>query len=149
MTGLEQFGNYFLDLASPTAYSGPDMLRTLEAIGGPLEHHLHSEVAIIANLINHSSAPTEGTPQFKAIKNAFQNWSRSTISKGGIWDTVPFVLLNHDKTSENGKWADWPTLPLATKWTSINVTSSWNGSFWLFASCDYNGLPQELHGLKV
>ena len=149
LPGLNQFEAYLSSLPKADDISSTQLTNIMDSFIEPFQQHLHSEVAAIASLAAHPRAPVEGNPKFKTVRNAINAWGKNTVSKAGVWDVVPFFLLNHDKTSENGKWADWPTMPLAVKWGGRHLTSSWNGGYWLFASCDYQGLPQELHALRT
>jgi hypothetical protein len=110
----------------------------------PFEQHFHSEIATISNLADHPNAPKQGTPENDAASATFKAWGKSTVTKAGVTDVVPFFLLNLDRTIENGMWVNWPPMPAPIRWGLINLAGAWRSTWWKFASCDAAGQPQEL-----
>ncbi|KAF7560089.1 hypothetical protein G7046_g4069 [Stylonectria norvegica] len=147
--GLVEFNTYLTTLASPTALSAVELIRIMDSFKPAFENHFHSEIATIAALAGHRSVPADGTPEATLASNTFKTWGKATVTKAGMLDVVPFFLLNLDRTAEGGLWANWPPMPAPVKWGMVNLAGSWYGSWWKFASCDAQGLPQELYALRT
>lgn len=77
----------------------------------PFEVHFHSEISTIADLANHPNAPKPGSPEEAEASLMFKTWGKSTVTKAGTLDVVPFFLLNLDGTLEDGLWENWPPIP--------------------------------------
>ncbi|KAL2259692.1 hypothetical protein VTK26DRAFT_6530 [Humicola hyalothermophila] len=146
--GLASFEKYLSSLPSPASFSGTELLRIMDGFHEPFERHFHSEISTIARFANHPNAPKEGTPEHADAALTFKRWGKSTVTKAGLTDVVPFFMLNLDHTFEDGTWANWPPMPAAIRWGLINLAGSWRSSWWKFASCDANGNPQELYALR-
>lgn len=114
----------------------------------PFENHFHSEITTIAGMAEHPNAPKEGTPEAANASLTFKTWGKSTVTKAGTADVVPFFLLNLDRTTEDGLWANWPPMPAPIKWGLINIAGAWHWGWWKFASCDAAGQPRELYALE-
>jgi hypothetical protein len=116
----------------------------------PFEEHFRNEIGTIATLAKHPAAPKEGTPEAAAASTTFKTWGKTTVSKAGTWDVVPFFLLNLDRTDgfENGRWANWPPMPAPIRWMLVNVMGSYHSAWWKFASCDAAGQRRELYALQ-
>jgi hypothetical protein len=61
---------------------------------------------------------------------------------------LAFFFLNCDATFEGGKWSAWPPLPGPIRWVFTHICTWPNRAYWKFASCDYNGNPQNLYAVK-
>lgn len=146
--GLGEFNTYLTTLASPTALSHVELLRIMDGFKTDFEHHFHSEISTIAAIATHPKVPADGTPEAAAAFDTFKTWGKSTVTKAGMVDVVPFFLLNLDRTVEDGMWANWPPMPAPIKWGMINLVGSWYGGWWRFASCDSQGQPKELYALQ-
>lgn len=112
------------------------------------EAHFHSEISTIANLSAHAAAPKAGSPEEAAASATFKSWGKSTVSKAGTTDVVPFFLLNLDRTAEDGMWANWPPMPAPIRWGLTNIAGAFHSGWWRFASCDSAGRPRELYALQ-
>lgn len=115
LEGLAEFNTYLTTLKSPTDLSADELRRIMASFQEPFEHHFHSEIHTIAAMADHSGAPVMGTPDDVAAALTFKTWGKSTVSKAGMLDVVPFFLLNLDRTVEDGLWANWPPMPAPIK----------------------------------
>jgi hypothetical protein len=149
LSGLAEFEKYLTTLKSPTDFSGDELLRIMKSFQEPFEQHFHSEIATIAKFADHLNAPKQGTPEYDAAGLTFKTWGKSTVTKAGMTDVVPFFLLNLDRTVEDGLWANWPPMPAPIKWGLINLAGAWHSGFWRFSSCDSSGKPQELWAFRA
>ncbi|KAK6216023.1 hypothetical protein LQW54_003999 [Pestalotiopsis sp. IQ-011] len=145
--GLGEFQKYLTSLSSPSAFDGAELQRIMSGFQEPFEHHFHHEIATIAALKDHANAPKPGTPEATEASATFKTWGKTTVTKAGTLDVVPFFLLNLDGTVEDGLWANWPPIPAPIKWGLTNIGGSWHGSWWKFSSCS-NGQPKQLYALQ-
>ncbi|KAL2137277.1 hypothetical protein VTI74DRAFT_5008 [Chaetomium olivicolor] len=149
LAGLADFEKYLTNLKSPADFSGEELLRIMQSFQQPFEEHFHNEIATISKFSDHPNAPKEATPEYDAAAATFKAWGKSTVTKAGVTDVVPFFLLNLDRTVEDGMWANWPPMPAPIKWGLINVAGAWHSRWWKFASCDADGQPQELWAYRA
>jgi hypothetical protein len=149
LVGLAEFNTYLTSLKSPSAFSSDELLRIMGTFQEHFEHHFHHEINTIAALADHPNAPKEGTPKATEASATFKSWGKSTVSKAGTTDVVPFFLLNLDRTTafEEGKWANWPPMPAPIRWGMINIAGAWHSGWWKFSSCDASGQRRELYAL--
>ena len=146
--GLGEFQSYLASLKTPaTDFSGAELLRIMEGFREPFAAHFHSEIETIAALAAHPNAPAPGSPEEAEASLTFKRWGKSTVTKAGTLDVVPFFLLNLDGTVEDGLWANWPPIPAPIKWGLTNIAGAWYGGWWKFSSCA-GGKPRELYALK-
>jgi len=148
LTGLEEYHKYLSSLPSPSDFSGTELRRIMSTFQEPFVDHFHAEIATISALADHPNAPKEGTEEAKAASATFKSWGKSTVTKAGVTDVVPFFLLNLDRGIEAGMWANWPPMPAPVKWGLINIAGSLHSSWWKFASCDARGNKRELFALQ-
>lgn len=113
------------------------------------ENHFHSEIVTISKLSDHANAPKEGTPENAAASATFKAWGKSTVTKAGVTDVVPFFLLNLDRTVEDGLWANWPPMPAPIRWGLINIAGAIRSGLWKFTSCDAAGQPKQLWAFQA
>ncbi|KAH6619339.1 hypothetical protein B0J18DRAFT_241861 [Chaetomium sp. MPI-SDFR-AT-0129] len=148
LAGLAEFEGYLTGLKTPSELSGEELVRILNSFQQPFEQHFHNEITTISKFSDHPNAPKQGTPENDAASATFKAWGKSTVTKAGVADVVPFFLLNLDRTFEDGLWANWPPMPAPIRWGLINIAGSWHSGRWRFASCDAAGQPKELwaHG---
>ncbi|KAI0477332.1 hypothetical protein GGR56DRAFT_691847 [Xylariaceae sp. FL0804] len=144
--GLSEFEKYLTSLKSPIDFSGDELVRIMTAFQEPFEHHFHSEIGTIARLAEHPNAPQAGSPEAAAASQTFKAWGKSTVTKAGTLDVVPFFLLNLDGTVEEGMWANWPPIPAPIKWGLTNIGGAYYSRYWKFSSCA-GGKPKQLHAL--
>ena len=147
--GLAEFEKYLTGLKSPADFSGDELIAVMKSFQQPFEQHFHSEISTISKFSDHPNAPKEGTPEKDAAAATFKSWGKSTVTKAGMTDVVPFSLLNLDRTVEDGLWANWPPMPAPIKWGLINIAGAWHSGWWRFASCDAAGQPQELWAYRA
>ncbi|SPO02368.1 uncharacterized protein DNG_05041 [Cephalotrichum gorgonifer] len=145
LDGLAEFKTYLTTLPAPTDFSGSELRRIMESFRDPFETHFHNEIKTIAEMADHPRAPAPGTPEETAAGLTFKTWGKTTVSKAGMLDVVPFFLLNLDRTVEEGLWANWPPMPAPIKWGMVNLAGSWHSGWWKFSSCDANQRPKELY----
>ncbi|KAI1338473.1 hypothetical protein F5Y15DRAFT_129796 [Xylariaceae sp. FL0016] len=144
--GLAEFEKYLSAPNIPSKFSGAELVRIMSAFQEPFENHFHSEIKTIAALSSHPKAPKAGTPEEAAAALTFKTWGKSTVTKAGTLDVVPFFLLNLDGTVEEGMWANWPPIPAPIKWGLTNIGGAYHNGFWKFSSC-VSGKPKQLHAL--
>ncbi|KAK7750959.1 hypothetical protein SLS62_007092 [Diatrype stigma] len=144
--GLAEFQSYLSSLQTPTDFSGVELQRIMAGFQEPFADHFHSEIGTIAALADHPSAPKPGSPEAAAAALTFKTWGKSTVTKAGTLDVVPFFLLNLDGTVEEGLWANWPPIPAPIKWGLTNIAGAYYSSWWKFSSCA-GGKPKELYAL--
>ncbi|PKS08259.1 hypothetical protein jhhlp_005202 [Lomentospora prolificans] len=146
--GLGEFNTYLTSLKSPSDFSGTELRRIMASFHEPFENHFHSEITTIADMADHPKAPKAGSPEEAAASTMFKTWGKTTVSKAGVWDVVPFFLLNLDRSAEAPLWTNWPPMPGPIKWGMVNIAGSWYSSWWKFSSCDANQRPKELYALE-
>ncbi|KAK7738345.1 hypothetical protein SLS53_006156 [Cytospora paraplurivora] len=151
LPGLAELNKYLLSVQpNPQSLDPAELLRILDSFAADFETHFHNEIPTIANLASHPNAPAPDTPRAAEASATFKAWGKSTVSKAGTTDVLPFFLLNLDRTKqfEEGTWANWPPIPAPIKWGLINIGGWWNGNYWKFASCDSAGNRRELYALQ-
>ncbi|ROT39621.1 hypothetical protein SODALDRAFT_134403 [Sodiomyces alkalinus F11] len=148
LPGLEDFHAYLASLTDPAQFSGAELRRIMSTFQQPFEVHFHSEIATLAGLASHPNAPREGTAEAAMARAVFKSWGKSTVSRAGTADVVPFFLMNLDRGVEGGMWANWPPMPAPIRWGLANVAGAWYGGRWRFASCDAQGRSRELYALE-
>ncbi|KAI1134867.1 hypothetical protein F5Y05DRAFT_193763 [Hypoxylon sp. FL0543] len=146
--GLAKFEKYLRDVeAQPARFDGAELVRIMDGFQEPFGEHFHSEIATIAALADHPNAPKPGSPEEAAASATFKSWGKSTVTKAGTLDVVPFFLLNLDGTAEEGAWANWPPIPGPIKWGLVNIAGAWHSRWWKFSSCA-GGRPRKLYALQ-
>ncbi|KAJ0122567.1 hypothetical protein J7T55_003081 [Diaporthe amygdali] len=151
LPGLAEFNKYLLSVQpNPQSLDSTELLRIMDGFHANFENHFHSEIKTIANLASHPNAPAPDTPAAAEASNTFKTWGKSTVTKAGTTDVVPFFLLNLDRSTqfEEGQWANWPPIPAPIKWGLINIGGWINGNYWKFSSCDASGARRELYALQ-
>ncbi len=144
--GLGEFQSYLSSLESPEDFSGDKLRGIMSSFQEPFDAHFHSEIGTISRLAEHPNAPKPGTPEEATAALTFKTWGKSTVTKAGTLDVVPFFLLNLDGTVEEGLWANWPPIPAPIKWGLTNIAGAYYSSWWKFSSCA-GGKPRELYAL--
>jgi hypothetical protein len=147
LPGLASLETYLVNLATPSAFSGLDLLAIMSSFRAPFAHHFHHEIATITSLSSLPAAPAHDSPEADAAAAVFKAWGKKTVMKAGAADGVPFFLLNLDATYEEGRWASWPPMPAPVRWGLVNVAGAVHWGWWKFASCDAWGRPRELYAL--
>ncbi|KAH7363443.1 hypothetical protein B0T11DRAFT_282608 [Plectosphaerella cucumerina] len=148
LPGLAEFNTYLSSLEDPILFSAAELRRIMTSFQVAFETHFHSEISTLAALADHPGAPKPGSSQAAAASAVFKTWGKSTVTKAGTTDVVPFFLMNLDRDVEGGMWANWPPIPAPIKWGLVNIAGSWYGGRWKFSSCDANGRPRELYALQ-
>ncbi|KAI0812867.1 hypothetical protein GGR55DRAFT_585567 [Xylaria sp. FL0064] len=146
LPGLAEFEKYLTSLRSPKDFSGTELQRIMSSFQEPFETHFHSEISTIASLADHPNAPKPGSPEEAAASQTFKTWGKSTVTKAGTLDVVPFFLLNLDGTVEDGMWANWPPIPAPIKWGLVNIAGAYHNRWWKFSSCA-GGKPRQLYAV--
>ncbi|KAH6657007.1 hypothetical protein BKA67DRAFT_177335 [Truncatella angustata] len=145
--GLAKFESYLRSLNAPSAFDGAELQKIMSSFQEPFDQHFHHEIVTITSLKDHPNSPKPGSPEEAAASATFKTWGKSTVTKAGTLDVVPFFLLNLDGTVEDGLWANWPPIPAPIKWGLTNIGGSWHGGWWKFSSCS-NGQPKQLYALQ-
>lgn len=146
--GLAEFEKYLRSVeANAAEFSGDALVKIMDKFQEPFETHFHSEIATIANLAAHPNAPKPGSPEEATASATFKSWGKSTVTKAGTLDVVPFFLLNLDGTTEDGMWANWPPIPAPIKWGLVNIAGAYHSRWWKFSSCA-GGRPRKLYALQ-
>ncbi|KAI5298900.1 hypothetical protein KEM56_003681 [Ascosphaera pollenicola] len=149
MHGLTKFNTYLASLfnANRTAeFSGARLVSIMDSFKKAFCHHFHHEIDHIADLRDLTEAIcAEHTAEVGAI---FAAWGRNSIRGVGVSDIFSFILMNFDRTAENGIWKDWPpNMPAPIRWILINVGGAWNSNYWKFSSCTSDGRPRTLDSI--
>ncbi|KAI2628171.1 hypothetical protein GGS21DRAFT_528061 [Xylaria nigripes] len=146
MPGFVQFGKYLRLLSSPKEFSGTELRKIMDAFQAPFEKHFTNEIATIADFANHPNAPKPGSKEEAEAALVFKTWGKSTVTKAGTFDVVPFFLHNLDGTVEDGMWAHWPPIPAPIRWGLVNIGGAYHNRWWKFSSCS-GGKPRQLHAV--
>ncbi|KAI2609179.1 hypothetical protein GGR54DRAFT_618745 [Hypoxylon sp. NC1633] len=146
--GLAAFEKYLRGVeARPADFDGAELVRLMDDFRQPFADHFHSEIDTIAALADHPNAPKAGSPEEAVASATFKSWGKSTVTKAGTLDVVPFFLLNLDGTTEDGTWANWPPIPAPIKWGLVNIGGAYHSRWWKFSSCA-GGRPRKLYALQ-
>ncbi|ROW04814.1 hypothetical protein VMCG_04842 [Cytospora schulzeri] len=151
LPGLAELNQYLLSVQpNPQSLDATELIRILDGFHANFETHFHNEIQTLSNLASHPNAPAPDTPEAAEAFNTFKTWGKSTVTKAGTTDVVPFFLLNLDRTNqfEEGLWANWPPIPAPIKWGLINIGGWMKGNYWKFSSCDSAGNRRELYALQ-
>ncbi|KAI0407290.1 hypothetical protein F4802DRAFT_554912 [Xylaria palmicola] len=146
LPGLGEFEKYLTSLQSAKDFSGTELQRIMSSFQEPFGAHFHSEISTIADLAQHPNAPAPGSPAEAEAALTFKTWGKSTVTKAGTLDVVPFFLLNLDGTVEDGLWANWPPIPAPIKWGLVNIGGAYHNRWWKFSSCA-GGKPRQLYAV--
>ncbi|KAI1490285.1 hypothetical protein F5X96DRAFT_669834 [Biscogniauxia mediterranea] len=147
LDGLFEFEKYLASLTSPADFSGTELIRIMTSFQEPFETHFRSEIATIAAMADHPKAPKVGSEEEATASLTFKTWGKSTVTKAGTLDVVPFFLMNLDGTTEDGMWANWPPIPAPIKWGLTNIGGAYHSRWWKFSSC-VGGKPRQLYALE-
>jgi hypothetical protein len=115
----------------------------------PFCQHFHHEIATIASFADLPNAPPPNSKESDDAATIFKTWGKATVMKAGMFDVVPFFLMNLDAAYEDGMWANWPPMPAVVRWGIVNVAGSVYGGWWKFASCDGAGRMRGLYALRT
>ncbi|ODA79371.1 hypothetical protein RJ55_04964 [Drechmeria coniospora] len=147
--GLSELDKLIASTDQGAPYDARQLLDILESLRPTLEYHMHHEVSSIAELSRHSNAPARNSAEATAAGDLMATWGKNSISKGGLFDMVPFFLLNTDSTVDDGRWVAWPGMPKPVRWALVNVAGAVHGGWWRFASCNGHGRPRQLYATPV
>ncbi|KAI0892819.1 hypothetical protein F4806DRAFT_224281 [Annulohypoxylon nitens] len=146
--GLAQFEKYLRGVEhNPVTFDGKELVKIMDGFKDSFDAHFHSEISTIANLKDHPNAPKPVSPEEQTASLTFKSWGKSTVTKAGTLDVVPFFLLNLDGTAEEGQWENWPPIPAPIKWGLVNIAGAWHSRWWKFSSCAA-GRPRKLYALE-
>lgn len=150
LPGLAEFNAYLTSLPAPQALDATKLLSLMDGFHAAFETHFHNEIRTLAALAAHPGAPAPGTERAAEATATFKTWGKSTVTKAGTTDVVPFFLLNLDRTRgfEDGTWAAWPPIPAPVRWGLVNLGGWLHAGYWRFASCDAQGGRRELYALQ-
>ncbi|CAI6333609.1 unnamed protein product [Periconia digitata] len=148
LTGLSNTNDYLAQLAEAFDFDGFELRRIMSTFQEPFAAHFHSEIKTIVSFADLPTAPEPSSVKATQAAAVFKSWGKKTVMKTGSTEGVPFLLLNLDKTYEEGKWAAWPPMPAPVRWGLVNVGGAYHWGRWKFASCDSSGMPRELYALQ-
>ncbi|KAI1175611.1 hypothetical protein F4777DRAFT_549255 [Nemania sp. FL0916] len=146
LPGLAEFEKYLVTLRSAKEFSGTELQRIMSSFQESFGAHFHSEISTITSMAKHPNAPKPGSPEEAEASLTFKKWGKTTVTKAGTLDVVPFFLLNLDGTVEDGMWANWPPIPAPIKWGLVNIGGAYHNRWWKFASCA-GGKPKQLYAI--
>jgi hypothetical protein len=137
--GLVQFKSY-LDacLASPSKFSGAELVEILDSFGPTLHSHLSHEPPKLASLSQYNID----------MRSISEKTAQHSMQRTSTTDVLPLLWYNLDKEFENGKWVGFPEVPAPTKWVMINILGWWRGNWWRFGSSGADGVQRELLCLR-
>ncbi|KAI0880779.1 uncharacterized protein GGS22DRAFT_80079 [Annulohypoxylon maeteangense] len=146
--GLAKFEKYLRDVESqPASFDGKELVSIMDGFKDSFDEHFHSEIKTIADLADHPNAPKPGSAEETEASLMFKAWGKSTVTKAGTLDVVPFFLLNLDGEVEEGRWENWPPMPAPIRWGLVNIAGAWHSRWWKFSSCAA-GRPRKLYALE-
>ncbi|KAJ9259600.1 hypothetical protein DTO195F2_4944 [Paecilomyces variotii] len=137
--GLENLKTYIdTCLATPSKYSGVELIKVLDSFGAALHSHLLHEPANLLALSKYSF-------DMKALGDHTTQYG---LQRYSTTDVLPVLWYNLDTKFEDGKWESFPPLPAPVKWYMVNVLGWWRGNWWRFASCSAGLVEKELLCLR-
>ncbi|KHN95981.1 hemerythrin HHE cation binding domain-containing protein [Metarhizium album ARSEF 1941] len=143
LPGLAAF-QALLNGTDAATYDASALRGVMDSFAADLSAHLHNEVAVMADMSAHENAPARQSLRGALAGDMLRAWGKSTVTKAGYVDVVPFFLLNTDRTFEGGVWRNWPRIPAVVRWSLVNLVGMRHGPRWRFSSCDAAGRPREL-----
>lgn len=137
--GLENLKTYIdTCLATPSKYSGVELIKVLGSFGAALHSHLLHKPANLLALSKFSF-------DMKALGDHTTQYG---LQRYSTTDVLPVLWYNLDTKFEDGKWDSFPPLPAPVKWYMVNVLGWWRGNWWRFASCSAGLVEKELLCLR-
>ncbi|KAI5308695.1 hypothetical protein KEM55_005082, partial [Ascosphaera atra] len=131
MHGLTKFNTYLAALYNQPGgcsnFSGEKLISIMNSFKDAFCHHFHSEIDHIADLayLEPVANPAPDALSPEDIGRIFAAWGKRSIMQAGLFDVVPFLFLNFDRTAEEGMWKDWPPMPAPIRWALINLGGAW------------------------
>ncbi|KAH8893030.1 hypothetical protein GQ53DRAFT_745945 [Thozetella sp. PMI_491] len=133
--GVEKLQSYAEEhLGRKAAYSGEEVVSIIDEFMPALRKHLAEEIGTLMALEPHI-ANLKGLPEV-GEKEAQQNMGKVGFAK------LPYLLLNHDKEWENGKWAGFPPMPWVISLLLRKGLYYVHSDLWKFTPCNVNGKKQ-------
>lgn len=134
--GLQNLKDYIdACLASPTSFSGTQLVDILDSFGEVLATHLAHEPPKLASL---------GQYRDFDPRPLSEETAKHSMGSMHVTNVLPLLWFNLDKEFEGGQWASFPAMPGPMKWVMINVLGSWQRSWWRFGSSGADGVQREL-----
>jgi hypothetical protein len=65
-----------------------------------------------------------------------------TLGKAGLTTGIIMILVLHDVTWEDGRWASFPPAPWFMMMMARNLLFHVHSDYWKFAPCDAYGRPK-------
>lgn len=140
--GLEAYKKYLLEAQkAPKTFSGTRLCEIIDSFAPILTAHLAAEIPTLLALSRYGDKID--------IVELWEKDGKAATSIMGKTTSLAFFFLNLDCTFEGGKWASWPDeLPAPVRWVFTHICTWPNRAYWKFASCDYSGIPQDLHAVE-
>ncbi|KAK0388512.1 hypothetical protein NLU13_4755 [Sarocladium strictum] len=140
--GLEKYEAYLKAvLEGREEFDGTKLKGIVDEVMPIVHGHLVREIDVLLGLSRYEGS-VDWMPIFEEVvgnsasRDMKQSWYRT--------DLFPLVLHLHDKSFEDGAFANFPPVPwivlLGIRWIFCRTRASW----WRFAGCDGNSMPQEL-----
>ncbi|ETS84598.1 hypothetical protein PFICI_02623 [Pestalotiopsis fici W106-1] len=135
--GLEELQGYLTRIADGAeAYNGKHIVEIIDKFGPGLSEHLSQEIQTLLELRRF------GPDKMKGLATALAADGQANLKKIGLAGGVVYVFLSHDKTWENGIWADFPPAPPGVKTLVMRGLYYWHSAWWKFSPCDQNFMPK-------
>ncbi|KAH7152737.1 hemerythrin HHE cation binding domain-containing protein [Dactylonectria macrodidyma] len=132
--GVNTMQDYVNAGLSGGSFDGSRMVEIIDGFGAPLREHLAEEIDTLVDLRKYGE-------KLSGLQAALDQEAKTNMGSVSISTGLVMLLLLHDKSWEDGKWANFPPRPcFRLLHPAQGVVSSPN--LWRFAPCDNNALPQ-------
>ncbi|KAF2834721.1 hypothetical protein M501DRAFT_1027162 [Patellaria atrata CBS 101060] len=136
--GLDKYVAYLADTKkSPATFSGARLVAIMDEFRDVLIRHLNEEIPTLLDLARYRSAKLD-------LLQILDKDGEDTMGKMSKVSELPFFLLNHDVTFEDGLHAEFPPAPKVAKWGMMKIGTWVYRGWWKFATCDTDGRPREV-----
>ncbi|KAI4595288.1 hypothetical protein KJ359_006962 [Pestalotiopsis sp. 9143b] len=135
--GLDALDGYLAGVArGAEAYDGGRIVDIIDDFGPALSEHLREEIQTLLELKRF------GPERMKGLADALIAEGKANLNKIGLAGGAVYAFLGHDKTWENGIWADFPPTPPGLKTVVMRGLYYWHAAWWKFSPCDQNFMPK-------
>jgi hypothetical protein len=138
---VKAFGEHVEQLEQkPKDYDATRVLQMIDAFAPALIQHLEDEISTLANIPDH--LPADVKPSDIDLEAISKEEGDKAAKEVGLTEFYAFSL-HLDRTYADGKFKDFPPLPLPAT-ILIGYVMPWFSSLSKFAACDAHGQPREL-----
>jgi hypothetical protein len=136
--GLEAYHAYItsclasLEKTKTVSFSSEHLQSLIMDISEPLRTHLGNEVVHLASFAQRFNNP-DHILRFKAASEVAQKNAMKTAT---LTESVPLMMLNHDKEYENGLHGGFPPMPWVVSVVFRRGMTWARPGWWKFAACD-------------